>query len=99
MPVVADVEIASPDMPNTTDADRMGNIASLGLLGVGVYTEDRWVLIAAVLGTALVQCVKLWADARRRTARNERIAAENATHIEAAANVKIASIDLSRDVE
>jgi hypothetical protein len=88
-----DVTIHAPLMPDTTPASSQARLLGVGLLAIGGVTQDRWVLLAAVIMAGLVELMRLYHDSNLRAYRNARIAEENVAAIESAAAVKTAFIE------
>ncbi len=91
--MVTDVEIHAPAMPDKTPVQNQARLLGAALLGVGAITQDRWVLIAAVLGCVIIECFRLYSEQSIRGYRNTRIGDENIAMIEAAAHVKSSAIE------
>lgn len=89
----ADAAIHMPSMPEKTDIQKGSRLTSVGVLGIAAYTQDKWVLLAAVIVTGLIEIARLWSDKDIRVARNARIGLENETAMNAAAHVKAAAIE------
>lgn len=88
-----DATIHVPAMPDTTPTSVQARLAGAGLLVVGLVTQDRWVLLAAVIMTGLVELMRLHHDSTLRGYRNARLGDENVAAIESAAAVKAAFIE------
>ena len=91
--VDTDTKIHVPDMPNTTQVQSSARLGSGAVLALAAYTQETWVLLAAVIAVALIEIARIYADMRIREARNARIAIENDSAMNASAHVKAAAIE------
>jgi hypothetical protein len=86
----ASVNTLAPQMPDTTPAGKIGIGAAI--LGVVAFTQsdDVRVQLATIGASTVIVVAHIICDAWLRVKRNERVGYENATSIEAAANIHIA---------
>jgi hypothetical protein len=91
--VQPDASIHVPEMPDKTQIQKSSRLGAVALLGIGIYTQDRWVLLAAVLGTAAIEVMRLYSDMKIRGDRNRRLGDENAVAMQSAAQIRSSFIE------
>lgn len=87
----ADAVIHAPTMPETTRPQIGSAVGIVGILALAFTSSNDWrVQLAAIVSAGLGLCATVISDALIRRSRNDRIGMENATMIDASANVRIA---------
>ena len=88
-----DVAIHVPTMPDRTPVQSGARTAQVGILGIAAFTQDKWVLLAAVIGCAGIEMMRIYCDMYLRSSRNNRIGEENVAAMQCAANIKSTALE------